>query len=55
MMILAIKYIKNNIESFEILFEFLTENFTLEQAHKVYELLKMQKYNKSNFRKKNYS
>ena len=52
MIMLALKYIKNNVENFDILFEFLTDAFTLEQAHKVYEMLKMQKYDKSNFRKK---
>ena len=52
MIMLALKYIKNNIENFDILFEFLTNTFTLEQAHKVYVMLKMQNYDKSNFRKK---
>lgn len=52
MMILALKYIKNNVDNWEILFEFLDKNFTLEQAHKIYEMLKGQKCDKSNFRKK---
>ena len=52
MMMLALKYIKNNVDNWEILFEFLDKYFTLENAHKVYELLKNQKYDKSNFRKK---
>ena len=52
MMMLALKYIKNNLENFDVLFEFLGKTFTLEQAHKIYEILKMQTIDKSNFRKK---